>query len=38
MASELGLKPQVYTLQDFVRISENVEFDIHEDVIKMMPK
>jgi len=36
MASELGLKPQVYTLQDFVRISENVEFDIHEDVIKMI--
>ena len=36
MASELGLKPQVYTLQDFVRISDTVDFDIHEDVIKMI--
>ena len=36
MASELGLKPQVYTLQDFVRISENEEFDIQEDVINMI--
>ena len=36
MASELGLKPQVYTLQDFVRISDTVDFDIHEDVIAMI--
>ena len=36
MASELGLKPQVYTLQDFVRISESFEYDIHEDVINMI--
>ena len=36
MASELGLKPQVYTLQDFVRISDTVDFDIHDDVIKMI--
>ena len=36
MASELGLKPQVYTLQDFANISSLVDFDIHEDVIKMI--
>lgn len=36
MASELGLKPQVYTLQDFVRISDTVDFDIHDDVITMI--
>lgn len=36
MASELGLKPQVYTLQDFVRITPNIDFDIHEDVISMI--
>ena len=36
MASELGLKPQVYTLQDFVRISENIQYDIHDDVISMI--
>ena len=36
MASELGLKPQVYTLQDFVQISDTIDFDIHEDVISMI--
>ena len=36
MASELGLKPQVYTLQDFVHISDMVDFDIHDDVITMI--
>ena len=36
MTSELGLKPQVYTLQNFANISSDVHFDIHEDVIKMI--